>query len=260
MDFLERILEAKRREVEERRTAVPEGEMRRRAADAPPPRDFRAALRAPNGIALVAEVKRASPSKGVLAADLDAAATARVYERAGASAVSVLTDGPFFKGSLADLAAARAATSLPVLRKDFLVDRYQIEEARAHGADAVLLIARALGNGLFCELLGLARELGMEALVEVHDEADLERVAGTGYSVLGINSRDLATFETDLDTVRRLAELAPSEVLRVAESGIQTREDVLTLSLWGVDAILVGESIVAAPDPARRIAELLGRT
>ena len=260
--MLDRILESKRREVERRRREVPAAEMERRAGDAGPVRDFAAALKKGTGreVHLIAEFKRASPSRGRIRADLDPADVARLYEEAGASALSVLTDGPFFSGSRDDLISARAACSLPVLRKDFVIDEYQVYEARAHGADAVLLIAAALEEGVLRSLLSLSHDLGMGCLVETHDEGELDVAVASGARVVGINNRDLRTFRVALSTFERLRPRVPAGRIVVAESGIHTPADVRRLASAGADALLVGEALVTAEDIAAKTRELLCAT
>lgn len=232
-----------------------------RAPAAPPPRrDFAAALRRP-GVSLIAEFKRRSPSRGALAAGADPAAAARAYEAAGAAALSVLTDARFFGGGLEDLRAARGATSLPTLRKDFILEPCQVaESAGPQGPDCLLLLAAALREDDLRALRLLAAACGQAALVEVHDEAELERALAAGAQIVGINNRDLRTFAVSLDTALRLAPKVPPSRLVVAESGVHSREDVLRLEAAGVNAILVGEALMSAPDPARKAAELLGQT
>jgi indole-3-glycerol phosphate synthase len=226
---------------------------------APPSRrDFRGALGAP-GVSLIAEFKRRSPSKGEIRANADPTAIAARYQAAGARAMSVLTDQHFFGGSLADLHAARDACDLPVLRKDFLVDPAQLaESAGPEGPDCVLLIAAALSAPELRALRELAAACGQAALVEVHDEADLERALGSGAEIIGINNRDLRTFQVSLATTRRLRPLIPAALPVVSESGIHTREDVLRLGDAGVEAMLVGEALMTADDPAAKMRELLG--
>jgi indole-3-glycerol phosphate synthase len=226
---------------------------------APAVRDFFAALAAPGPIKLIAEFKRKSPSAGEIRPGAAIEEVVRGYAAAGASCLSILTDGPGFGGSLVDLETARIAVPLPVLRKEFVVDRYQVIEARAHGADAVLLIAECLDD---CHLRSLYREildLGMTPLVELHDPENLPRVLDLGATLVGINNRDLQTMTTDLDTVLRLREQVPDEVLLVAESGIKTRADVQRLEAAGIAAMLVGESLLKQPDPGKAAAALLGR-
>jgi indole-3-glycerol phosphate synthase len=228
-----------------------------RVAAAPPPRAFAAALAAP-GMSVIAEIKRRSPSKGDLAPGLDPARLAACYEGGGAACVSVLTDEPHFAGCTADLVSARAACALPVLRKDFTVCTGDVLEARAMGADAVLLIVAALEAPELGEYLRTAGELGMAALVEVHDEAELEKALQAGAVVVGVNQRDLHTFEVDRHRAERVAAAIPAGVVRVAESGIRDRADVARLEDAGFDAVLVGETLVRAADPAGQLARLRG--
>jgi indole-3-glycerol phosphate synthase len=226
-----------------------EKELERAAATAPEPRDFAAALAGTAHVALIAECKRRSPGAGPIRTGLDPSDLTRAYERAGAAALSVLTDRDYFEGSLADLAAAKEATSLPVLRKDFTLDRLHLLEARAAGADAVLLIVRILSDAGLMSLHAQARALGMAALVEVHDRAELVRALEVGAEIVGINNRDLSTFRTDLGTTLELLEDVPEDVLVVSESGIRGPRDAALLGDAGVDAILVGETLLRAPDP-----------
>lgn len=261
-DILLRILRRKAEEVAERASRCPLPELSARTDGAPPVRGFRAALEraAANGQpGLIAEIKKASPSKGVLQDPYDPAAMAATYAGAGAHCLSVLTDRDFFHGDDAHLRTAREAVTLPVLRKDFIIDPWQVYEARVLGADCVLLIVAALGDTQLQELHLLALELGMDVLVEVHDEAELERARALRPDLLGINNRDLRTFRTDLGTTEALAARAPSGALLVTESGIHDREDVKRL--WrpqqgGATAFLIGEAFMVAPDPAARIREL----
>ena len=260
-DILARILERKREEIAAGARAAPLAEMRRRAADAPPPRGFRAAIEAEIGEgrpAVIAELKRASPSRGVIRRDFDPSRIAAGYERGGAAALSVLTDRDFFQGAPDHLRAARAATALPALRKDFLIDPWQVHEARAMGADCVLLIVAALDDVLLRELAELAGELRLDTLVEVHDEAELDRALRVPAPLIGINNRDLRTFETSLATTERLAPRTPADRRTVTESGIASRDDVAGLRAHGVHAFLVGEAFMSAPDPGERLAALFG--
>ena len=245
--ILASIVETKRGELETLRPR--RRELERQALAAPPPRDFARALRAGPHVSVIAECKRRSPGAGDIRPGLDPAALTRSYEASGAKALSVLTDERYFGGSLADLAAARASTTIPVLRKDFTLDPLHVLEARAAGADAVLLIARILGDDSLVSLQALARELGMSALVEAHDAGEVGRALAAGATLLGINNRDLATFTTDLGATLRLLEGVGPDVAVVSESGIRTREDVVRLASAGVDAILVGETLLRAPDP-----------
>lgn len=223
-----------------------------------PARGFAAALRAgaADGLAVIAEVKRRSPSKGPLAPDLDPAALAAAYASGGASCLSVLTDEEFFGGSAADLRAARAAVPIPVLRKDFTVDSRDVCDARLMGADAVLLIVAALDGSALAELHALATELGLDVLVEVHDEPELERALAVGATLVGVNQRDLVTFEVDHERAVRVGALMPKGVVRVAESGIRGPDDARALAAAGFHAVLVGESLVTAGDPAASVTAL----
>lgn len=257
MSILQRIVEVKRGEVSD--LAPRRAELRARAADAPPARGFAAALRRPGEVRLLAEVKRRSPSAGEIRPGADPVEVAQAYEEGGAAAVSVLTDREFFGGDLEFLERVREEVAIPALRKDFLIDPLQVWEARAAGADAVLLIARILDNALLAELLGLAGEAGMDALVEVHDAAELARALAAGSRLVGVNNRDLASFHTDLDLSLRLAPSLPVDVTLVAESGIRTADDVDRLGAAGVDAILVGESLMRQPDLRAAAAALAGR-
>lgn len=260
--ILDRILSAKREEVAERIRHVPPAVMRQRAetassVDTPgAPRGLLHGLVRDDAVSVIAEVKRRSPSKGLLRDYVDAAELARAYEQGGAAAVSVLTDEPFFGGHAEDLQVVRAAVSLPVLRKDFLIDAYQVDEARAWGADGVLLIVAALDDARLGDLLAQTRQLGMDALVEVHTEEELERALHVGARLIGVNNRDLRTFETTLDVTLRLARYIPPETVLVSESGIGTRDDVTSLAEAGVDAVLVGESFVRSAAPQAAVTAL----
>jgi indole-3-glycerol phosphate synthase len=255
--ILDDILARKRAEVGERRRTLPVERLR----DAPlyhaARRGFRAALAAGAPPAVIAELKRASPSRGRIRDVYDPPAHARSYAAAGARCLSVLTDEHYFEGALAHLTAARAAVALPCLRKDFLVDPYQIEEARAAGADAVLVIAAAGSPAERGELAGRAAEAGLDVLVEVHDEEEMAWAVEAKASLVGVNNRDLRTFETRLETTERLAPLAPAGAVLVAESGIRTRADVDRMLRAGARALLVGEALMAAPDPGAALRELL---
>ncbi len=256
--ILDRIVASKRKEVADARASVPTRELELRRAVALPVRDFRAALERPGEVVVIAEVKKASPSAGVLRADFDPVAIAWEYERYGAACVSVLTDAPFFQGSLADLSAVRMAVLPPVLRKDFLLDPYQVLESRAAGADAVLLIAEILDDAMLSCLLRETAAQGMQALVEVHDAENLPRVLDAGARLVGINNRDLRTFRTSLEHTIELARGLPGDVCLVSESGIHTRDDVLRLQQAGVRAVLVGESLMRTADVGQKLAELRG--
>lgn len=252
-DVLARIMAYKREEVAERKAARALGEVERRARDAPPPRGFLKALRDRAGaghVGLIAEIKKASPSKGLIRAEFDPPALARAYAKGGATCLSVLTDGPSFQGADAHLAAARAEVNLPLLRKDFCCDPYQVVEARALGGDCVLVILAAVEDALAGELLAAAAAFGLDALVEVHDEAEMARAAALGAQLLGVNNRSLRSFETKLETFEALAPLAPAGALLVAESGVFTAADVARLAAAGARAVLVGESLMRAEDVA----------
>lgn len=259
MSVLDEIVTRKRREVEVARERVPTAALEGRLAVAPPPRDFFAALAAPGPIRLIAEFKRRSPSAGEIRPGSTVEDVVRGYAAAGASCLSVLTDAVGFGGSLVDLESARVAVPLPVLRKEFVIDEYQVVEARAHGADAVLLIAECLDD---CRLRSLYRrilDMGMTPLVELHDEDNLPRVLDLGATLVGVNNRDLATMTTDLDHVLRIRDRVPDDCLLVAESGIRSRADVERLEAAGIGAMLVGESLLKSPDPGAAAAALLGR-
>jgi len=257
--ILDRIVAHKREELAAAQAATPFAKLKARLADAPPARPFAAVIRG-DSIRLIAEVKKQSPSRGLLRPDFDPVGLARAYAGAGSAAISVLTDEKHFGGSLEHLSAVREALpeGPPLLRKDFLFDIYQLYEARCHGADAVLLIAAILNPGLLTQLIALARALGMAALVEVHDERELERALMAEAEIIGVNNRDLRTFTVDLATAERLRPLVPPEKTVVAESGVHTRADVERLAACGVHAILIGEALVTAPNPAAKIRELMG--
>ncbi|MEX0677444.1 MAG: indole-3-glycerol phosphate synthase TrpC [Pirellulales bacterium] len=256
---LDKIVAAKREEIAASKRAHPEAALRAAAAAAPPARNFFQPLAAGGPIRLIAEVKKASPSAGVIRRDFQPVEIARTYERHGATCLSVLTDAPYFQGSLDDLRLVREAVGLPILRKDFILDCYQLYEARAAGADAVLLIAECLDD---CDLRKLHNEavaLGMAPLVELYDPENLERVFDAGATLIGVNNRDLRTFEADLEHTLRLRERIPDQCVLVSESGIRTHADVERLAAAGVDAILVGESLLASPDIGAAVDALLGR-
>jgi indole-3-glycerol phosphate synthase len=260
MSILARILEVKAAEVAEARATRPLARLEAAAAGAPPVRSLAAALRRPAGAAVrvIAEIKRASPSAGPIRPDADPAAIGAAYQAAGAAAISVLTDVSFFAGHLAFLDLVRAATRIPLLRKDFLIDPYQVVEARAAGADAVLLIVAALAQDTLVALLAEARRLGMDALVEVHDADEAARAAGAGAMLIGVNHRNLATFEMDMGLTARLRSLVPADAILVGESGIRTAADVRALGAAGAHAVLVGEHLMRQPDPGQALTELVG--
>jgi indole-3-glycerol phosphate synthase len=252
MGVLEEILAAKRVELALLQESEARDTLRRAALDAPPARDFAGGLRRADGrLAVVAEIKRRSPSKGDLAPHLDPAVNAKAYESGGAAALSVLTDRPFFGGSVDDLQHARAAVELPVLRKDFVIDETQVYETRVTGADAVLLIVAALPDDRVLESLrALADEVGLAALVEAHDDTELDRALAAGATVIGVNARDLGTFGEDLGLSERLANRIPADVTAVAESAVRTPDDARRMAEAGYDAVLVGEALVRSDDPA----------
>jgi indole-3-glycerol phosphate synthase len=256
--ILAEIVRSKRREIDT--LASPEGRRRidERLQKAPAPRDFRGALQRGSGFRIIAEMKKASPSRGVLLREFDPVRLARDYESGGAAALSVLTDAAHFQGSLADLAKAREAASLPVLRKDFVLDESQLEESRGWGADAVLLIASVLEASVLARLLKRATSLGMDALVEVHDGRDLSRAVDAGASVIGVNNRNLSTFQVTLKVSLELAGKIPPGILRVSESGLSSRADLESLGGAGFDAFLIGESLMVAKDRSARLREWVG--
>lgn len=253
---LDSIIDGVRADVAAREAVLDFAAVKAAAAQAPDPVDAIAALREP-GIAVIAECKRSSPSKGPLADIPDPAELARAYEAGGARIISVLTEQRRFGGSLADLDAVRAAVGIPVLRKDFIVGPYQIHEARAHGADVVLLIVAALEQNVLASLLDRTESLGMTALVEVHTEAEADRALAAGASVVGVNARNLKTLEVDRDVFARIAPGLPTETIRVAESGINGTADLLAYAGAGADAVLVGEALVTRGDPRAAVAELV---
>ena len=258
--ILDTIIAHKHTEVRQRQARLPLVELAARAKDAPPPRDFLGALQRPKAgpVTLIAEIKKASPSAGVIRADFDPVAIAKAYEDGGASCLSVLTDEKFFQGHDEFLIAVRAAVALPVIRKDFVVSEWQIYESRSLRADAVLLIVAALSPAQIADYQEVAHSLGMAALVEVHTEAEMEVALGTNAKLIGINSRDLNTFVTDLGTVERLAAMVPSNVTLVAESGLKTPADIQRVANAGAKAILVGETLMRAADIGAAVRGLLG--
>ena len=258
-DILQRILTRKVQEIEERSAREPLTELVARCADIAPTRGFAAAIEtkiAAGEPAVIAEIKKASPSQGVIRANFDVPAIARSYAAAGAACLSVLTDADFFQGGEAYLAQACAACALPVLRKDFIIDAYQVYEARAIGADCILLIVAALDQTALLQLSELAAELDLDVLVEVHDAAELERALGVPASLIGINNRNLRTFETSLDTTLELRERVGGDRLLVTESGLHTPEDVARMRAAGIGAFLVGEALMRGADPGAELTRL----
>ncbi len=257
--ILDRILAHKRDEVEARRLNIPLARLRAQAELQAAPRDFIGAIEQAVRPALIAECKKASPSKGLLRADYDVRQLAQRYEDNGAAALSVLTDEQFFQGTLEDLVAARSISRLPALRKDFMIDEYQIYESRSTGADAILLIVAALDDARLKAFYQLADELDMAALIEVHDERELDRALRIGPHLIGVNNRNLRDFSVNIQTTAKLRLRAPGDVTLVAESGIHSQADVNEMVLMGVDAILVGEAFVTAQDVGAKVRELSGR-
>jgi indole-3-glycerol phosphate synthase len=257
--ILDKIVATKREEIERAKAETPEAALRDRLADAPPVRDFFTPLAGGGPIRLIAEVKKASPSKGVIRADFDPVQIAIEYQRHGAACISVLTDEPYFQGRLDYLRHIRQSVELPLLRKDFIVDAYQVLEARAAGADAVLMIAECLDEEALDQLHRAAVDLGMTPLVEIYEPENLPRVLQVGARLIGINNRNLRTFEVDLGHTLRLRAQVPEDRVLVAESGIRTRADVERLQSAGVQAMLVGESLMASDDVGAAVDALLGR-
>lgn len=260
MNILERIRDYKLADVATRKAARPIGEIEAAARAASPVRGFADALQrsvAAGGYGLIGEIKKASPSRGLIRPEFDPPALARAYEAGGATCLSILTDGPSFQGSDADLADARGAVSLPVLRKDFLYDPWQVAESRAIGADCILIILASVSDAQANELEAAATAWGMDALIEVHDEAEMERAAQLKSPLVGINNRDLATFRTDIATTPRLARNAPAGRLLVAESGLATREDLARMAEAGVRCFLIGETLMRQPDVEAATREIL---
>lgn len=256
--ILDEIFAHKRTEVDERKQQLPLAEVQAHVDDARPPRDFRKALRQ-DGISLIAEIKRASPVKGTFLDTFDPVDLAALYEQGGARAISVLTDERYFKGHLDDLSTVRKSVAVPCLRKEFIIDAYQIYEARAANADAILLIVRMLSDEQLRDFHELAESLGMGVLVETHDAKEIERALQSGARIVGINNRDLATFHVDIRTTLELKKLVPGGIILVSESGIHSREHVRMLEDGGVDAILVGEALVTSRNIMQTLKEFLGR-
>jgi len=255
--FLEEIVQAKREEIDKRKALLPLRELERRIQHLPPPRNLARRISQNGPIALIAEIKFASPSLGVIKEDVDIIRIAREYEKGGASAISVLTEPYFFKGDLSYLHKVKEKTTLPLLQKDFILDPFQIYEGRAQGADAILLIASLLSRDQLEDFVELTKELHISPLVEIHNENDLKKTLTLDLPFIGINNRDLRTFEVDLATTLRLRREIPSETIVISESGIKSPEDVKLLQKAGVKGILVGEILMRSPDPGSKIRELL---
>jgi indole-3-glycerol phosphate synthase len=254
--MLDKIIAQKREEVEQKKKAAPLTCLQERIAGQKPALDLAPALKGDH-IRLIAEVKKASPSRGLLNPDLNPTELARTYAEGGAAAISVLTEENHFMGSIEHLAEIREVVNLPLLRKDFIFDPYQVYESRAYGADALLLITAILSQGQLKELFSLSRSLGLGCLIEVHSQGEVERAVLSGAEILGINNRDLSTFAVDTNTTRRLRPLIPKEKTVVGESGIKSRKDIEILEKWGVDAVLIGEALVTASDIRAKMKELL---
>ena len=257
--ILDQIVADNRLDLEARKRSFPLAELQRVALEQPPPLDFASALRG-DRIQLIAEVKKASPSRGTICPDFNPVEIAQIYASNGASAISVLTEARYFQGNLNHLKDIRTALGderLPLLRKDFIYDPYQVYESRAYGADSLLLVVAILSSEQLEELLGLSHELNMSCLVEVHNEVELEIALKSGAQVIGINNRDLSTFIVDLTTTERLRPLIPQDRIVVSESGIKDRSDIEKLREWRVDAVLIGESLMSAPNIANKMKELL---
>ena len=256
MSILDKIISYKKMKIEERKQRVSLSVLKAKLPSAGQTRPFEKAISKPGEINLIAEIKKASPSRGVLRDNFDPVEMAKVYEKNGAAAISVLTDEKFFQGNINFLPEIRKVTTIPLLRKDFIVDEYQIYESRAYGADALLLIAAILSGEEINAFLSLSQDLGMDCLVEVHMEKELKKVLDTSAEIIGINNRDLETFEVDLSTTSRLGKLIPPGRIVISESGIQDREDVQLLAEDKIDAILVGESLLRNKDVGRKMREL----
>lgn len=255
--ILDTIIENKIIEVEKSKKSLPLDAILGRIENAEPPRDFYEAINPEGSLRIIAEIKHASPSKGVFRDDFDPVKFARSYRDGGASALSVLTDEKFFKGSLSYLRDVRHAVDIPLLRKDFIVDPYQVFESRLYGADAILLIVAALGQDLLKELLGLAHSIDLNAIVEVHDESELDRALDAGSRIVGINNRDLRTFEVDIGVSARLSKRIPEGIIAIAESGIGSSGDIRRLRAEGVHVFLIGETFMRAPDPGAELQKLI---
>jgi len=256
--ILDEILTRKRKEVEEAKEKVSGEEIIRKTVGLPRRRDFKSAIAKPGKINLIAEIKKASPSRGIIREDFDPAKIARIYQDSGAQALSVLTDEQFFKGSLGHLRQVRAVTAIPVLRKDFIIDQYQIYQSFLSGADAVLLIAGLLSKDKLIDFLSIAAGLGMSSVVEVHSAEDVGKIQGMDIQIVGINNRDLTSFKIDLGTTERLIGALPKNTIIISESGIKTSRDVKRLKDLGVKAVLIGETFMASADIAEEVRQVMG--
>ncbi|RJP29758.1 MAG: indole-3-glycerol phosphate synthase TrpC [Candidatus Omnitrophota bacterium] len=257
-DTLKEIIKVKKEKLLLAKQALPEDELKSRLTGLPEARGFTQAIAKPKQISLIAELKKASPSKGLIRQDFDIAKLAAAYQEAGAQAISVLTEEDFFQGNLSYLQIARDNANLPVLRKDFIMEAYQIYESRVFGADAVLLIADILSKDKLVELMGISKELGLDCLVEVHDEKELKKVLNLKVPLIGINNRDLHSLEVDFKITEKLFPLIPKEKIVVVESGIKTYQDILFLKILGASAVLIGEAIMSSQDVRQKIEEIMG--
>lgn len=257
-NFLKEVVQKKREQLAVLKTALPEEQLKEKIAGLPPAKGFKSAISKPKKLNLIAEIKRASPSCGDIRTEVNVAAVAGIYKEAGAAAVSVLTEEYFFRGSVNDLSAARAAVDIPILRKDFIVDPYQIYETRAFGADAVLLIADLLINDTLTALMRLSEEIGLDYIVEVHNEKELKRALKLKPAVIGINNRDLATLKVDFKTTERLLPLIPKDKITVVESGLKSHQDVMFVRILGVSAVLIGEAFMRATDIGETVRDFMG--
>ena len=258
MTILDEIYKHKLSEVAENKKRIPVETLKEQIIKRHSTRSFGDALKSDNNIRIIAEIKKASPSLGIIREDFNPVEIARIYEASGVAAISVLTDEKFFQGNLSYLTDVKKSVNLPILRKDFIIDAYQIYEARSAGADAILLIAALLSKEEMQRYLDLSGQLGMDCLVEVHSETELKQVLQTNADIIGINNRDLATFKTDLETTLRLRPMIPGEKIVVSESGIKSRSDIEKLMKEGIDAILVGETLMKSDDISAKLRELLG--
>lgn len=256
--ILNKILEEKKKEIDLSKERLALDEIEKRLAVLPSGRNFKAAISKEHELGLIAEIKRASPSSGILRHDLNPVKIAQIYRAYGAKAISILTDEKFFKGSLSDMEAVRREVYLPILRKDFILDRYQIYESKLFGADAVLLIAEVLSRNELAYFLGICGNLGLDAVVEVHSEEDLKKALSVDSRIIGINNRDLHTFKVDLEITSNLIDLIPKEKIVISESGIKTYEDVMFLKSLGVKAVLIGETFMRSDDIGAKIMEIMG--
>ncbi len=255
--YLDDIITYKKTELEERKRKLPYSALKMQIQSAKEPKDFKAALMK-EGTRIIAEVKKASPSKGIIREDFDHIAIAESYEKGGAAAISILTDSHFFKGDIEYLSQIRQVVDIPLLRKDFIIDEYQVVEAKVYGADAILLIATVLPLEELKYLYELSRSLGMQVLVEVHDKKDLKKALKAGAEIIGINNRDLKKFKTDINISVELAKLIPDDKIIVSESGINSKEDISFLKEGGANAFLIGEAFMREIDPGKKLREMIG--